>query len=866
MPYNTLDLSFLVNETSCQVAIDCQFSVVRRYAHLRFGSTVRTDEVPIAYLKTPDISIAQNLVLNTQIKNSLIANVEKPVTDVRQANPTFSITNDNFQLTDVMVPNQDGNIKALYSVHSLPLNTPADSAVQVLDQNLNQVDPSLWLHWRTEHENSIYSNLTSSYDPKADSSQIYFITYLDSTGVQQTVLLANQLVFTRAQVEDYANFAPWRRLYSISTKSTFLQVESLFKSQYSPTKIPWSNNTLSYRVNKSPQGLLHYPMAGNLSDPWFPRIKTSRFFLTGLDHRNRLYRMPEYDHQIFLPYEPYKVVANSPATIINSTLLKATNQDLQIDPANDFHLDISIYKYNGEMRYAFTTDPGKFVHLGLDGKATGAHYRTDGINSYDQQGGFIQLKLPLNPDDQVYLTYRYHEKTFEYLDLNLNPLFTSASDMEEHYIYLVPEKLPLQHITASCISQTSADQELLEQIFSGLVIDSTLITGVDISGWGQAPGWGVSPGWGLGTTASVLHANFFDSEILIIDDTLMVVDNRDRILEAVHAGQIVFVNHGLYTSINLPVTGQLTFGTFVFSYTTYGAGFLIDAQAATMQDHDGIAQALLDMSSEDLQLYRLAISQVISILGENLSLFDDPTRRLYHFSVDANGAIVSSNHPYLLIVGQTLDHFKLSYSTLSTNCFQFQILGSFNLSPNSGIAQVLNLDARRRGGGVNPELAASLSQTYPEIRWCFDQARFDGHPYPAAAAILLEFPWTMLSDYGGDLSRKQIAEQIDKHLALGVYPVIRYHGNLDPSEVTVEATDTTAHLTWVDYGGPYTVYWDILPKTLRQSQIVAQSTLSLTNLTPDTTYYYLVTNIRDNSRVLEPTIRSFTTLSVPLPS
>ena len=834
MPANSLSLSYLVDEAQCQVTLDCQVNVMRRYAHLRFGSTVRNDAVPIAFLKIPSISADLNLVLNSQVQESLIVNQADTTTETRQASPTFMVPGEDFLLTDVMVLDKLGNLQALYYLHSLPLTAQSGSSVQVLDQKLNPVDPSLWLYWHTEHENSIYSNLNSTYDPKTGTFQAYFASYLDANGVQQITLLSNQPAFSLAQVEDYANFAPWRRLYTLDIKKTYFQIESLFNPQHSPTRIPGAINTLSYRLNNNLQGLLMAPSLVGPNDPWFPRLGAERFYLTGLDGRSHCYQVPEYNNQIFLPYEPYKQNANSPGVILGNNLVKAAHRDIHIDPTNGFHLSISVYQYDGQVRYAFTTDPNLFLHLGLDGQASGAHYRTNGIASIDQQGGFIQLTQAINPDDQVYLTYHFNEKAYEYLDLNLNPLFNTAAAAGQHYLYLMPDRLILEKIGLGCDGN---DIGILAPACAGLLPNQKLTSAAH----------------------SLTDDYFYKSEVLILD-AYGVPFNRyqDQVLEAVHGGQIVLVNHSLYNHIGPANTGEVTSQGFTFPFANLGAGFLIDINAAGI---DGIANSLRSLNPTQVAQFTEAISLAINTVGNNLALFDDPNRRLYHLSIDAAGVVIASNHPYLTVLGQTLTHFENWYSTATTNCYQFQILGSFNLTPNSGVAQILDLDARRRGGGINPDLSGSLSSTYPEIRWCFDEGRLDGHPYPAAVAQLIEVPWTMLKDYGGQLTPAEILARVDKHMALGTYPVIRYYGHLDPRNIQALVTSTTAQITWDDLGGPYTVYWDTLPQSLRHSRICTTASLELTGLTPLTTYYYLVTNIRDNSRVLEPVIRSFTTTS-----
>ncbi|AOQ24740.1 hypothetical protein MTAT_04610 [Moorella thermoacetica] len=99
------------------------------------------------------------------------------------------------------------------------------------------------------------------------------------------------------------------------------------------------------------------------------------------------------------------------------------------------------------------------------------------------------------------------------------------------------------------------------------------------------------------------------------------------------------------------------------------------------------------------------------------------------------------------------------------------LLARVYVRPNSSVDDILIFDTRSRGGGVDPEYL----KKQPELgRDYWDIGAFDGTVVPSQGVVLIRLSKTILQEYGGHLTRAQVEESVQKHLAYGVLPLIEY--------------------------------------------------------------------------------------------
>lgn len=98
------------------------------------------------------------------------------------------------------------------------------------------------------------------------------------------------------------------------------------------------------------------------------------------------------------------------------------------------------------------------------------------------------------------------------------------------------------------------------------------------------------------------------------------------------------------------------------------------------------------------------------------------------------------------------------------------LLAKLYINPVINTDLFTNVDTRSRGGGVKPEQLVKLKDIHPEINAYWDLAPWNGEPYPKNSVAVIEVPISVLDT----LTHSAVKEKIEKHLAYGVLPIIRY--------------------------------------------------------------------------------------------
>lgn len=99
------------------------------------------------------------------------------------------------------------------------------------------------------------------------------------------------------------------------------------------------------------------------------------------------------------------------------------------------------------------------------------------------------------------------------------------------------------------------------------------------------------------------------------------------------------------------------------------------------------------------------------------------------------------------------------------------------LAPNE---LVLN-DIRTRGGGISTNSIVSAVRINPEAEWFWDLGIWDGKPFQGAGAFFVDVPVEILNTVSGVLTPSNIREIVNRHAALGTYPVIHGYNTYQPT-------------------------------------------------------------------------------------
>ncbi len=262
-----------------------------------------------------------------------------------------------------------------------------------------------------------------------------------------------------------------------------------------------------------------------------------------------------------------------------------------------------------------------------------------------------------------------------------------------------------------------------------------------------------------------------------------------------------------------------------------------------------------------------------SILEQTLILFIDPdsasttkSQTLYYLIVDVSGKVIQSNWYLFDNDSESIDGDELFYKSIpsyledevSENAHifldEYSILGDGSslvlgevfvretLQPNLLISK----DSRQRGGGVKQTLIDSAKEKQFETSWFWDLGFWDGTPYPGHATFYVEVPVSIMDGAGGIFTANEIKSVVDRHIATGVYPIIKAYG-WDPITTSIIPSANSISIEWRSFPGVlWNIYYSLIengPWTLATVSPLADvetNAYSITGLLPGTIYSVLI--------------------------
>jgi hypothetical protein len=176
------------------------------------------------------------------------------------------------------------------------------------------------------------------------------------------------------------------------------------------------------------------------------------------------------------------------------------------------------------------------------------------------------------------------------------------------------------------------------------------------------------------------------------------------------------------------------------------------------------------------------------------------------------------------------------YYVLLGNMYAVQTLAPRNISIS---------DIRIKGGGIRPNRIKEALNLQDEIQWFWDEGYWDGQSYPGMGAVIVEVPRSLLEEVGGSFTRQQIQDAVEKHMAAGSHPIIRYY---DQSTLInrLEPGDRKVFVDWQDSdAASYNIYYGTTPGSLTLYRNVAGviTSLMVEGLNNGTTYYFKVESV-----------------------
>lgn len=111
------------------------------------------------------------------------------------------------------------------------------------------------------------------------------------------------------------------------------------------------------------------------------------------------------------------------------------------------------------------------------------------------------------------------------------------------------------------------------------------------------------------------------------------------------------------------------------------------------------------------------------------------------------------------------------------------VVGAYQVKPSGVVTDLSFTDTRSRGGGIKEDKFDAALRKNREVYSAADTGRYDGVPFPAAAAGILSLPRSILDT----MSDEHIQKVVSRHLAIGGHILIDYSagsvvggGDFDP--------------------------------------------------------------------------------------
>ncbi len=449
MSTSVLKHEFKVSHVPFEARVDTLLNIKKRRENVVYSCRTVQDNVNMAFVSTKSINSNDNLFISdhsTRLPANRIDNTDPVVF----TGNTFTLDVDTFLLTDIFTtPTPTQPTVPLFRQHIIDTSRfdPDDAthsilSLEVLDTNLKTVSDITDLLVTTTsildvNHGVVFNNLETDFDDLANQPTVFYIKYTVRTGPTVTnyvELLNNVSVYRQADFDDVDGFGvllATRKVYNLAEGlgGTFDIEISTLSSKHAIIQ------QLISRI-----ALLKPPLRSN-EDPWFLNISNGKFFTTLRKNSAESlppfkYEIAEFDDQLFTPFFPFKTVVRETGITLDNSLVKASKQNIVIDPDQDFHMTVEIEDENGVVILVFTTDQAK---IGTN-FAPGLKF-TDGIRSVSSTDGFVDLVEQPPTRSTVVLSYTHKEFEFEFTDIDFNPVNNRNVDKETSVIYIVPQTL-----------------------------------------------------------------------------------------------------------------------------------------------------------------------------------------------------------------------------------------------------------------------------------------------------------------------------------------------------------------------------------------------------------------------------------------
>ena len=397
---------------------------------------------PIAYYEAKNIDPWVNIKISDQTHVIPVNDIDliSETTGWMKINAsTFTAPYRDIILTHKATFDEYGKSLPLFYRHDLPEGTVQAEVSIVENGEKIEIENGMII---AVEDGCIYTNYKNFYNKDTGSYRLHFVSSSNSDGETVQELLNPQPVIKEATYADIdldpesPNFGTpiglsWSRLEGHSGNFGYVinNGGATITNQACEAEGEGQDSAFYLKPLSTSAIRLKLPSGRDPNDPWNIKI-TNGFFW----YNNNRYYLPEYDQQPFNPEKPYIYSPYRKMMYVNKNTLITTRKNINVDINSFMHLTVYVENLDGELSSVYTTDKALF---GKRYSNTEVFYE-DGINCWDNSGGFVVLNLEVDPNESFYADYYYKADDYEYVDLVLNPIQNKASLEHTFVFYIIP--------------------------------------------------------------------------------------------------------------------------------------------------------------------------------------------------------------------------------------------------------------------------------------------------------------------------------------------------------------------------------------------------------------------------------------------
>lgn len=406
--------------------IEIKSIVCKPVERLQYSQHVDDRSIAISYVDSKEVNSEDHLEINdyswrVRQNNSNFLEEHK---EFVIAFDSFSTSYRDLLITNISEKDINGEETPLYYKHFRKVKEASIHFIENGEElNLNSGFKII--------DNCIYTNYENVFNEKNYNYKVFFIEGVDLEGNS-----FNELLNIIPAIDE----ASWEKIdldtgmFNEVVYSREVVGDKYFYEIVNPiSKCGERGYSVNYFVKVKEDNLikLKKPYQYSLKNPWFLEVSNGFVFDSG-----KRYFVPEYRDQPFEIESGLLRLVNKEAYYITSNLVKLPANPVKINPEENINVSFIIRNDSETIIKALTTD---ITLINTKVSDTDVIYE-DGIESWDNYSGIVELKDLIDPSYVIEATFFY--KTNNLVLNNLNVNFYSNKDLVENnaFFYLIPNQ------------------------------------------------------------------------------------------------------------------------------------------------------------------------------------------------------------------------------------------------------------------------------------------------------------------------------------------------------------------------------------------------------------------------------------------